>query len=135
MLDIAVLDRDLAVLRSSTRDWVTTSLAEKRKLLEALRGATAEVAEEWVRVSCQGKGIAMNSPAAGEEWMSGPYALLSNVAAIIRLVEQLEAGTNPLDRVRVRRLPSGQVALRVFPLSRRIGWWWATQRTCGCGQG
>ena len=115
MLDIAVLDRDLAVLRSSTRDWVTTSLAEKRKLLEVLRGATAEVAEEWVRVSCQGKGIAMNSPAAGEEWMSGPYALLSNVAAIIRLLEQLEAGTNPLDRVRVRRLPSGQVALRVFP--------------------
>src|SRR6266536_1425374 len=105
------LDRDVAVLHSKAREWVTTPLAEKRKLLEALRVATAEVADEWVRVSCQGKGIAPNSPAAGEEWMSGPYALISNVAALIRLVEQLETGTNPLDRVRVRTLPGGRVAL------------------------
>ena len=109
------LDRDVAVLHSKAREWVTTPLAEKRRLLEALRVATAEVADEWVRVSCQGKGIAPNSPAAGEEWMSGPYALISNVAALIRLVEQLETGTNPLDRVRVRTLPGGRVALRAFP--------------------
>jgi aldehyde dehydrogenase (NAD(P)+) len=115
MLDNTALDRDVAVLGSSARDWVTTPVAEKRELLEALRGATAEVAEEWVRLSCRGKGIAMTSPAAGEEWISGPYALLSNVAALIRLLRQLEAGTNPLDRVKVRRLPSGEIALRVFP--------------------
>src|SRR6266536_3373668 len=115
MLDTAALDRDVAALHSSAGKWVTTPLAEKRKLLEALCVATAQIADEWVRVSCQGKGIAPNSPAAGEEWMSGPYALLSNVAALIRLVEHLQAGTNPLDRVRVRTLPNGQVALRVFP--------------------
>jgi aldehyde dehydrogenase (NAD(P)+) len=115
MLDAVALDRDVATLHSSARDWVTTPLAEKRRLLEALRVATAEVADEWVRVSCRGKGISPNSPAAGEEWMSGPYALLSTVAALIRLVGHLEAGTNPLDRVKVRMLPSGQVALRVFP--------------------
>jgi Aldehyde dehydrogenase family len=115
MLDTVALDRDVGVLRASARDWVTTPLAEKRKLLEDLRGATAVVADEWVRVACHAKGIALNSPAAGEEWMSGPYALLSNVAALIRLAEQLEAGANPLDRVKARTLPSGQVALRVFP--------------------
>jgi Aldehyde dehydrogenase family len=115
MLDTVALDRDVAILRSSARVWVATPLAEKRKLLEALRGTTAEVAHEWVHVSCQGKGIAMDSPAAGEEWMSGPYALLSKVAALIQVIEQLEAGRNPLDRIRVRTLPSGQVALRVFP--------------------
>jgi aldehyde dehydrogenase (NAD(P)+) len=115
MLDTVALDRDVAVLHASARDWVTTPLAEKRELLEALRLATAEVADEWVHVSCQGKGIAMSSPAAGEEWMSGPYALLSKVAALIQVIEQLEAGTNPLDRIRMRTLPSGQVALRVFP--------------------
>jgi hypothetical protein len=115
MLDTVALDRDVAILHSSARDWVATPLAEKRKLLEALRGTTAEVAHEWVHVSCQGKGIAMDSPAAGEEWMSGPFALLSKVAALIQVIEQLEAGTNPLERIRVRKLPSGQVALRVFP--------------------
>jgi Aldehyde dehydrogenase family len=115
MLDSATLDREIAVLRSSAREWVTTPLAQKRKLLEALHAATAEVADEWVRLSCQAKGIAPNSPAAGEEWMSGPYALLSHVAALIRLVERLEAGGNPLDRIRARTLPGGQLALRAFP--------------------
>jgi Aldehyde dehydrogenase family len=115
MLDTTALDRDLTVLRSSAKEWTNTPLPGKRKLLEALRGATAAVAREWVRVSCQGKGIALDSPAAGEEWMSGPYALLSNVAALIRLLEDLEAGINPLDRVKVRTLPSGRVALRAFP--------------------
>lgn len=115
MFDTAALDRDIAVLRSSAKAWVTTPLGEKRKLLEAVRSATADVADEWVRVSCQGKGIDLSSPAAGEEWMSGPYALLASVAALIRTVGQLEAGTNPLERLKARRLPSGQVALRVFP--------------------
>jgi aldehyde dehydrogenase (NAD(P)+) len=116
MPDTAALDRDIAVLHSSARRWVTTPLSEKRRLLEALRAAAAEVADEWVRVSCQAKGIAPNSPAAGEEWLSGPYALLSNVAALARSVEQLETGRNPLDRARVRTLPNGQVALRAFPV-------------------
>jgi acyl-CoA reductase-like NAD-dependent aldehyde dehydrogenase len=115
MLDTTAIDRDVAVLHSSAKEWVTTPLAEKRKLLEALRATTAAVAGEWVRVSCQAKGIAPSSPAAGEEWMSGPYALLSNVAALIRVLEHLETGTNPLDRVRVRTLPNGQVTLRAFP--------------------
>jgi hypothetical protein len=115
MLDTTALDPDVAVLRSSAREWVTTPLAEKRRLLEAVRGATAAVADEWVRLSCQGKGIAPSSPAAGEEWTSGPYALLADVAALIRLVRDLEAGANPLDRIRARTLPGGRVALRVVP--------------------
>jgi hypothetical protein len=47
--------------------------------------------------------------------MSGPYAMLANVAALIRLLRGLEAGANPLDRLRARALEGGQVALRVFP--------------------
>ena len=115
MLDRTALDADVAVLRAAAGTWATTPLAGKRRLLEAVRHATAAVAEEWVRVSCQGKGIATSSPAAGEEWMSGPYALLSSVAALIRLLGRLEAGADPLDRLRVRTLPGGQLALRVFP--------------------
>jgi len=115
MLDPTALDADVATLRAAAGEWAATPLAGKRRLLEAVRGATAAVADEWVRLSCQGKGIAMTSPAAGEEWTSGPYALLANVAALIRLLKGLEAGANPLDRLRARTLPGGQVALRVFP--------------------
>jgi len=119
MLNTTALDSDIADLHSSARVWVTTPLAEKRRFLDDLHLATAEVAAEWVRLSCEAKGIALHSPAAGEEWMSGPYALLSNAAALARTVEQLETGTNPLDRVRVRTLHNGRVALRAFPADAR----------------
>ena len=81
MLDATALDADVATLRASAGEWATMPLAAKRRLLEAVRGATAAVAEEWVRLCCQGKGIATGCPAAGEEWMSGPYALLPSAAA------------------------------------------------------
>jgi hypothetical protein len=116
VFDGGALDGGLAVLHARARDWVVTPPAEKRDLLARLGEATAEVAEDWVRVSCRGKGIAVNSPASGEEWLSGPYALLSNVAALIRLLDDLLAGRNPLNRVRTVTTSSGQVALRVFPV-------------------
>jgi aldehyde dehydrogenase (NAD(P)+) len=113
--DTTALDAELATLRVAAGEWAATPLAGKRRLLEAVRGATAAVADDWVRRCCQSKGIATGSPAAGEEWMSGPYALLASVAALIRLLKGLEAGADPLDRLRARTLPGGQVALRVFP--------------------
>jgi aldehyde dehydrogenase (NAD(P)+) len=119
MSNTTALDSDIADLRSSARVWVTTPLGEKLRLLQDLRRATADVAEEWVRLSCEAKGIALDSPAAGEEWTSGPFALLTNAAALARTVEQLETGANPLDRVRARTLHNGQVALRVFPADAR----------------
>lgn len=115
LLDRAPLDADVATLRAAAGEWAATPLTGKRRLLEAVRATTAAVAEEWVRLCCQGKGIATGSPAAGEEWMSGPYALLANVGALIRLLKELEAGGDPLERLRARTLAGGQVALRVFP--------------------
>jgi aldehyde dehydrogenase (NAD(P)+) len=41
--------------------------------------------------------------------------VLAGVAALLRLLGGLEAGANPLDRLRARTLPGGQVALGVFP--------------------
>src|SRR6266511_1008172 len=119
MPNTTALDSDIADLRSAARVWVTTPLGEKRRLLHDLHRATADVADEWVRLSCEAKGIALDSPAAGEEWTSGPYALLTNAAGLTRTVEQLEADTNPLDPVRARTLHNGQVALRVFPADAR----------------
>jgi len=49
MPDSAAVDRDVAVLRSSAAEWVTTPLAEKRGLLEEVRAATASVADDWGR--------------------------------------------------------------------------------------
>jgi aldehyde dehydrogenase (NAD(P)+) len=115
MPDTSTLDRDLGVLRAKAQEWVTTPIAQKRELLEALRDAATEVADEWVGACCQGKGLPMHSPAAGEEWIGGAYAMIAGVTALIQTLQTIEAGKNPLDKVKARTLSGGQIALRVFP--------------------
>jgi hypothetical protein len=115
MPDASARDRDISVLSAKAREWVTTPLADKRRLLERLREDTAAVADDWVLASCRGKGIDVRSPAAGEEWLSGPYAVLAHVAVLVRVLALVEAGRSPLDVARSRTLPNGQVAVRVFP--------------------
>ena len=82
MLETIDLDRDLATLRASARAWVVLPLPEKLELLHQVREATGQVAQEWVQASCAGKQISPHAPVAGEEWMSGPYALITGVAAL-----------------------------------------------------
>src|SRR5437868_522086 len=115
MPDTSTLDRDLGVLRAKAQEWVTTPIAQKRELLEALRDAATEVADEWVGACCKGKGLPMHSPAAGEEWIGGAYAMIAGVTALIQTLQTIEAGKNPLDKVKARTLSGGQIALRVFP--------------------
>ncbi|WP_331769696.1 aldehyde dehydrogenase family protein (plasmid) [Embleya sp. NBC_00888] len=119
MSDTSVLDRDLTVLRAGARAWVHTPLDAKRMLLERLRADTARVLDEWVAESCRGKGIEPNAPAAGEEWLSGPYALLGAADALIRLLSLLESGRNPLDSAATRTVPGGRIAVDVFPFTAR----------------
>jgi aldehyde dehydrogenase (NAD(P)+) len=113
----AALDRDLAELRANATRWAGLPFAARRALLDRLRHDTAEVADEWVAMSCAAKGLSPDSPLAGEEWLSGPYAVLVSAAALTRVLITLEAGRNPLDwfMVSPRSAPEGRVALRAFP--------------------
>ena len=117
--DTEALDRDIATLQASAPGWVSSPLGDKRRLLERVRAATLAAADDWVTASCLAKGTDASSPAAGEEWLSGPYAVLNHVRSLITVLRQLEAGRNPLDRCRSRTLPSSQVALRVLPYDAR----------------
>ena len=133
--DSTPLDADVATLRAAAGEWAATPLAGKRRLLEAVRAATAAAADEWVRVCCQGKGIATGSPAAGEEWTSGPYAVLSGVAALIRLLKGLEAGADRWPGWGPGPCPAGRWRCASSPRSPRTGWCRATARRCGCVPG
>ncbi|MDT3396874.1 aldehyde dehydrogenase family protein [Streptomyces sp. B1866] len=109
------LTRRLGHLRGHAREWAGMPLAQKRDLLLRVRERVAPNAERWVELSCRGKGIAPDSALAGEEWLTGPFALLTYLDALAGTVGRLADGGSPLDRVRVRTRPDGRLSLRVLP--------------------
>ena len=112
----ASLDADLNTLAGQREAWVQTPAAERIAILGAIRDALMPVAPRWVDLACRSKGIAHGSELEGEEWLSGPYAIMT----YCNLMQQTLAGVQDkayLDRVPLRALPTGQVAARVMPHS------------------
>src|SRR4051794_31994005 len=114
----AELDRAVALLRDRKDVWARLPPGEKIAFLVAARERTGACAERWVETAARAKGLAPDSPLAGEEWLTGPWAL---IYALNRLIESLQAiarrRTPWLPRGTVRTRPNGQVTVRVFPRS------------------
>ena len=113
----ARVDADVAVLVRHRDQWPTLPLATRIAHLRDLAVATDRLADRWVRAACAAKGIAVDSPPAGEEWTSGPWALLF---AVNRLTDTLRAiertgSPPPLPEGAVHTRPDGQVVVDVFP--------------------
>jgi aldehyde dehydrogenase (NAD(P)+) len=112
------VDDDVATLAAHREDWARLPIASKIEHLRTLAANTSAQAERWVRVACGAKGLEMTSPPAGEEWTSGPWALLFGLN---RLTETLTAiaqtGTPRLARRSVHTRADGQVVVDVFPQS------------------
>ncbi|HEV3086995.1 MAG TPA: hypothetical protein VGX96_07180, partial [Candidatus Elarobacter sp.] len=110
------LDRDLEALRAHADAWARLGIAGKIRHLRAMRARTVETASEWVALAANAKGIA-GTPLAGEEWLSGPWPLLT---ALDRLAATLGGialdGTPPIPQRAIRTRPDGQVIVDVFPV-------------------
>jgi aldehyde dehydrogenase (NAD(P)+) len=111
------LDRATGELQVGVRRWAALSLADRAALLDEVQAATAGVAELWMRTACEIKGIDIDSPYSGEEWISGPYAMLTGVYALAHSVRALTAGQSPVDAKALGTAPGGRVAVRVLPQS------------------
>lgn len=113
------LDDSLAELRDGAERWGALTVADRRALLQECRDASIGVAEEWTRAACEIKGIAWSSPVVGEEWLSGPYAVITGLSALIDTLRSLAEGRGPIDRARVQAAPGDRSAVRVLPTSVR----------------
>ncbi|MGV9545723.1 hypothetical protein ACWDSF_30735 [Nocardia beijingensis] len=111
----APVDTAIAALRLGEKTWGAMDLAQRRVLLEQVHAATAAHAQEWVDVAARIKGLSADSPLLGEEWVSGPYSLLTGTAALADSVRALENGRSPVDGYPIRSAPGGRVAVDVFP--------------------
>ncbi len=110
------LDRAITDLAAAKDNWARTSIDARLAILAAIRDAIMPVAEKWALTAAREKQIPDGSPLVGEEWMSGPYALMSGCDALTETLREM-GGKRFLKHVPVRDLPSGQIAATVFPQS------------------
>jgi hypothetical protein len=73
------------------------------------------VAERWVNASCRAKGIANDTPVAGEEWLAGPYVLLRNIRLLLRALDEIADKGRPKIPRGLRTRANGQLVARAFP--------------------
>jgi acyl-CoA reductase-like NAD-dependent aldehyde dehydrogenase len=113
------IDEALAILEDHKQDWVALDVEERIDLLEKLRDGIVDVADRWVRASVEGKRMTAGTVEEGEEWLSGPAAVLRNITLLISSLGDIrDYGVPQLPKPAYAR-PDGQVVAPVLPAS---GW-------------
>ena len=112
MVDV---DQSVATLVQHKDEWATLPIARKLDHLQKMRQKTDDVAERWVNAAVKAKRVPADSPLAGEEWMSGPYAVLTWINAVQETLTEIAAGRDPLEKFAVRQRTDGQTVITVYP--------------------
>ena len=111
----AQFDQMIAELHDGERGWARESLASRRDLLLQMHANVAAHAEQWVRVAGEIKQLPAGSPLLGEEWTSGPWAVLGYAEALAETLARLAQGRDLLAGYPVGTAPGGRVAVDVLP--------------------
>ena len=112
----AELDQQLADLRAHATEWARLPVRDKIRLLWKLRRATDRIAGAWVTAATVAKGLDAGDPRRGEEWASGPWAVLNYLGPLEKTLRAAERGQlGGLVQGRTRTRPDGQVVARVMP--------------------
>ena len=110
------LDHEIKELNNHKDEWARLPIPRKIELLEEVKRLAAFHAEEWVAIGGEIKGLAAGAPQIGEEWASGPWALLTTLHLQLETLHSLAKGESPpLVRRAVRTRRDGQVTAKVFP--------------------
>jgi aldehyde dehydrogenase (NAD(P)+) len=109
------IDAALARLDEGKDVWARLSISDRIALLRGIVQRTDAIAARWVDEATDAKGIPDGSPLAGEEWSSGPWALIAGADHLARTLEKIASGDDLLDGVPVRRGPAGRAVAEVHP--------------------
>ncbi len=113
---MSALDATIARLDGNKRRWAQTSPQQRIEILEAIKRKTLEVAGDWARTASDQKQIPTGSPLRGEEWMSGPYSMMSACNGLIETLSRID-GKTYLDDLDVYDVGDGQIGVQVLPHS------------------
>ncbi len=112
------IDQSVATLVQHKDEWATLPISRKLIHLDQMRAKTDKIAERWVDAAVKAKRIPADSPLAGEEWISGPWALLRGLNQLTRTLSAIDKGQPPpLPQGAVHTRSDGQVVVNVFPSS------------------
>lgn len=115
-MDAIALDRTLTECADHAKAWAALSIPARIDYLRRVRDLLVDNAESWVDVGVRMKGLDPASPlVGGEEWLGGPYPTAAWLTDMIATLDRLASGADPLEGVRVRTRPDGQVMARVYP--------------------
>jgi aldehyde dehydrogenase (NAD(P)+) len=114
-IGFSAIDKTVASLAAHKDKWATLPIRRKIEYLKELTSKTDEAAERWVAAAASAKRIPQDSPLVGEEWISGPWALIKALGVLIRSLEALDKGQPTYDPRSVRTRADGQVVVDVFP--------------------
>ncbi len=109
------IDREIEELRAGAAAWAALDAGKRAAVLEEVRASVARQAPRWVAAAVRAKGLA-GSPLAGEEWISGPWAVLYAVNRYVRTLHDIERFGSPQIDSRKVRLEGGQTIVDVFPV-------------------
>jgi aldehyde dehydrogenase (NAD(P)+) len=112
----AEIEAALAVLGDRKTEWARLPIPRKIALLDDLRTRTDRVAARWVEAAAHAKGLPEGSPLRGEEWATGPWALLNYLGPLRRTLSAVHEGAREtLLAGKVRQRPDGRTLVRVLP--------------------
>ena len=86
-------DAALDALNAAKDTWAQTPVADRILLLSQVKDNLMTVADAWAQTATRMKQIPERSPLSGEEWTSGPYAVMLACNALISTLRQMESKT------------------------------------------
>ena len=110
------LDEAMQELRNAAEPWAQTSAAHRLSILSEVKNKLMENAEEWAKLASQKKQIPLGAQIEGEEWISGPYAVMAACNGLMETLSKLE-NKSVADGLKVRTTMTGQSAVKVLPHS------------------
>lgn len=113
--DHAQLDTVIEELVRGEALWAATALVRRREILDQIRALTGMWAQAWVDAAVGIKQLDPASPLVGEEWTSGPYAVINGAESLASSLRALEADTSPIDGYDLSTVAGGRTAVQVMP--------------------
>lgn len=107
-------DEAIKDLKTGKDKWAATTATERIAVLSAIKDALLGASDDWAEIAARNKQIEPESPLVGEEWMSGPYAVMLGCNGLMHTLSQME-GKTFLDGLPSRQTASGQLAVKVVP--------------------